>query len=110
MRSGVGCPSGTPGAERRHGRKHARTQGLPYLRRRPRSHLHLQRGQSRRDAASLSVIRRDLHRPGEDAGAGKERVVKLTPGNRRKIREALALPRPGDRGVSQGRPYRESPG
>lgn len=86
----------------------ARAHGLPFSRRRrPCSHLDPQRRPPRRDAAGLSFIRRDLHRPGKDQGAGRECVVT---GNLLKVGEALSLPRPGDKGVSQGRLYRESVG
>lgn len=108
VRSGVGCPSGTPGAKRQHGRRHALTHALLYWRRRGSSRVHQQCGPSGRDAAGLSVIRCDRRRPGERGGAGRERVVRLTSCNQRKMGEALALSRPWERGVCQGRPHRES--
>lgn len=89
---------------RRQARTRARTHALFYSCRYGSSHVYQQRCPPDQDAAGLSVIGRDFGSPGEREGAGRERVVKLTAGDRRKMGsgEAFALPRPGDRGVSQG--------
>lgn len=60
-----------------------------------------------RDVAGLSVVRRDLGRPGERGGPGRDRVVKLT-GQPTENGKAFALSRPRAE-ASQGRTHRESP-
>lgn len=69
----------------RHARTRARTHALPYSCRCGRSRVYQQRRPPHQDAAGLSVIGREFGSPGERAGAGRERMVKLTAGDRRRM-------------------------
>lgn len=97
MRSGVGCASCAPGTEavRSRARTQARTRALLDFCRPSSSSVYHQRRPFGQDAASLSVVWRDLHCSGERGGSRREPVRKPTENG-----ESLMLPSSQDSGVS----------
>lgn len=81
LRSGVSALRYARRRGRTDGRTDARTPSLPYWCRCSSCGVYQRRRAPGRDATGVSVIRRDLRSAGERQGAGRERVVKLTPGD-----------------------------